>query len=165
MLELQVNGVQVSLDQAIEGRTRLADLLRDDLNLTSVHLSCEQGVCGACTVLVDGRPVKSCIMLALQANGSSIVTVEGIAPVGKLHPLQDAFRDCHALQCGFCTPAMLLAALSLVREQPAPSEDAIRHAISGNLCRCTGYQAIVEAIQQFARGSAQEDGQAYGSAA
>jgi carbon-monoxide dehydrogenase small subunit len=107
-------------------------------------------VCGACTVLLDGRPVKSCIVLALQAEGSSIVTVEGLAPAGTLHPLQEAFRDCHALQCGFCTPGMLLSALALVDQQRAPSEDAIRHALSGNLCRCTGYQPIIEAVQQFA---------------
>src|SRR5438309_973788 len=123
-LRMSVNGGAVAV-QRPEGRVRLADILRDDLNLTSVHLACEQGICGACTVLLDGRPVKSCIVLALQAEGASIVTVEGIAPAGGLHPLQEAFRDCHALQCGFCTPGMLLSALALVEEEPAPSEDAI----------------------------------------
>jgi carbon-monoxide dehydrogenase small subunit len=150
-LRLTVNGSQIEHSGAIEGRTRLADFLRDELKLFSVHLSCEQGVCGACTVLLDGRPVKSCLILAQQAESSSVITAEGLATDGKLDPLQEAFQDCHALQCGFCTPGMLLSARSLLDQTLAPTEDMIREAISGNLCRCTGYQPIVEAIQRAAQ--------------
>ena len=130
----------------VEGRMTLADMLRHRLNLTGTHLGCEHGVCGACTVLVEGRSARSCQMLAVQADGTSIETVEGLgAPNGSLHPLQDAFIAHHGLQCGYCTPGMLMTLVELLRENSEPSEEMVRKAISGNLCRCTGYQGIVDA--------------------
>jgi aerobic-type carbon monoxide dehydrogenase small subunit (CoxS/CutS family) len=130
----------------VEGRMTLADMLRHRLNLTGTHLGCEHGVCGACTVLVEGRSARSCLMLAVQADGTSIETVEGLgAPNGSLHPLQDAFIAHHGLQCGYCTPGMLMTLVELLRENSEPSEEMVRKAISGNLCRCTGYQGIVDA--------------------
>ena len=143
-IELAVNGVQ----HAIEVRTRmtLADCLRHRLELTGTHVGCEHGVCGACTVLVDGQAVRSCLMLAVQAEHAQVTTVEGIAGAGgTLHPLQHAFRDHHGLQCGFCTPGMLMTLLEFLDDNPAPTESEVREAISGNLCRCTGYQGIVAA--------------------
>jgi aerobic carbon-monoxide dehydrogenase small subunit len=125
---------------------RLADFLREELELTGTHLGCEQGVCGACTVLLDGRTVRSCLLLAVQADNADIQTVEGRAQDGKLDPIQEAFRDQGALQCGFCTPGMLMTATELLRKTPYPTEEHIRVAISGNLCRCTGYVHIVKAI-------------------
>lgn len=148
-LRMVVNGTEVDLDD-VEPRARLADALRDRLNLTSVHLSCEQGICGACTVLIDGRPAKSCIVLAQQARGSHVSTAEGLAKNGQLHPMQQAFRDHFALQCGFCTPGMILSACALLEREPSPSTEEIREGISGNLCRCTGYEPIVEAIHDVA---------------
>jgi aerobic carbon-monoxide dehydrogenase small subunit len=132
-------------------RFHLADFLRQRLRLTGTHLGCEHGVCGACTVLVDGQSVRSCLMLAVQADGHEVLTVEGLAQHGKLHPLQQAFRDHHGLQCGFCTPGMLLTLLELLQSNPDPTEQEVRTTISGNLCRCTGYQGIVEAALTAAR--------------
>jgi carbon-monoxide dehydrogenase small subunit len=130
----------------VEPRRSLADCLRQDLELTGTHLGCEHGVCGACTVLVDGDPVRACLMLAVQANGAEITTVEGLAQGAALHPLQQAFWERFALQCGFCTPGFLMTALALLRDQPSPTADDVRRALAGNLCRCTGYTAIVEAV-------------------
>jgi carbon-monoxide dehydrogenase small subunit len=142
-----VNGHRERID--VEPRRTLADALRDDLGLTGTHLGCEQGVCGACTVLLDGEPVRSCLMLAVQADGSSLTTVEGLAGDG-LHPLQQAFAGCHGLQCGFCTPGFLISALHLLTENPDPSREEIRAGLSGNICRCTGYVGIVDAVRQAA---------------
>jgi aerobic carbon-monoxide dehydrogenase small subunit len=142
-----VNGRREQID--VEPRRTLADALRDDLGLTGTHLGCEQGVCGACTVLLDGEPIRSCLMLAVQADGSSLTTVEGLAGDG-LHPLQQAFADCHGLQCGFCTPGFLISALHLLTENPDPSREEIRAGLSGNICRCTGYAGIVDAVRQAA---------------
>jgi len=145
-VRLEVNGTPV--EREVEARLTLADFLRDDLGLTGTHLGCEHGVCGACTVLLDGVSVRSCILFAVQASGARVTTVEALAPApGELHPLQRAFRECHGLQCGFCTPGFLLTAFELLQETRDPSEGEIRRAISGNLCRCTGYQGIVEAIR------------------
>jgi aerobic carbon-monoxide dehydrogenase small subunit len=133
-------------DETVPVRVTLADFLRHQLGLTGTHLGCEHGVCGACTILFDGRSARSCLMLAVQADGHDIVTIEGIAPDDKtLHPLQEAFRDNHGLQCGFCTPGILTTLIELLRDNPDPTEDDVRIAISGNLCRCTGYQNIVAA--------------------
>ena len=133
-------------------RLTLADYLRHELGLTGTHLGCEHGVCGACTILLDGQSARSCLMLAVQANGHDILTVEGIAPSDdKLHPLQEAFRDNHGLQCGFCTPGMLTTLLEFLRDNPDPTEQEVRIAISGNLCRCTGYQGIVNAALDAAK--------------
>ena len=144
-VSFSVNGHREQID--VEPRRTLADALREDLGLTGTHLGCEQGVCGACTVLLDGEPVRSCLMLAVQADGSSLTTVEGLASEsGDLHPLQQAFADCHGLQCGFCTPGFLISALHLLTENPDPTEEDVRWALSGNLCRCTGYQNIVKSV-------------------
>jgi carbon-monoxide dehydrogenase small subunit len=143
-IELRVNEESVTRDVSV--RRTLADFLRDDLGLTGTHLGCEHGVCGACTVLVDGRPSRSCIMLAVQADGSSVTTVEGITPPAGLNPLQQAFKDHHGLQCGFCTPGFLMT-LSGADPDEYPDDDSIRGLLSGNLCRCTGYQKIVEAVR------------------
>ena len=145
MIGLTVNGVRHEL--AVEPRRLLVDVLRDDLGLTGTHIGCEHGVCGTCTVLVDGESVRSCLMLAVQADGAAVTTVEGLTADGELHPLQQAFREAQGLQCGFCTPGMLLLAWELLRDNASPREAEIREAISANLCRCTGYQGIVEAIQ------------------
>ena len=145
VIGLTVNGMRHEL--AVEPRRLLVDCLREDLGLTGTHIGCEHGVCGTCTVLVDGETVRSCLMLAVQADGATITTVEGLAADGQLNPLQQAFREAQGLQCGFCTPGMLMLATELLAEQPSPSEAEIREAISANLCRCTGYQGIVEAIQ------------------
>ncbi|HYF96162.1 MAG TPA: (2Fe-2S)-binding protein [Symbiobacteriaceae bacterium] len=147
---MMVNGRQVTA--VVDDRLLLADFLREDLNLTGTHLGCEHGVCGACTVLMDGHAVRSCLVLAAQADGSEIITIEGLAePDGELHPVQQAFREAHGLQCGFCTPGMVLAAVDLLREKPDLSEAEIRAGLSGNLCRCTGYAGIVSAVQLAAR--------------
>ena len=139
-----VNGKPVTVE--VEPRTSLADCLRDKLRLTGTHLGCEHGVCGACTVIVDGAAVRSCLLLAVQAEGSDIVTVEGLSQEEGLTPLQTAFRKHHALQCGFCTPGMLTTAHALLSEEPNADEERIRSVLSGNLCRCTGYIPIVEAV-------------------
>jgi aerobic carbon-monoxide dehydrogenase small subunit len=149
-LRTSVNGQPLEAD--VEPRRLLADLLREDAHLYGTHLGCEHGVCGACTVLVDGEPVRSCLMLAVQADGAEITTVEGLARDGGLHPLQEAFREHHALQCGFCTPGFLMTALHLLSERPEIDDEAeIREALAGNLCRCTGYSNIVDAVRDAAR--------------
>jgi carbon-monoxide dehydrogenase small subunit len=147
-IRLHVNGQPH--EGAVEPRTSLADFLRDQLDLTGTHVGCEHGVCGACTVLLDGEPVRSCLLLAVQVDGARLTTVEGLADGERLHPLQQAFWDHHGLQCGFCTPGILLTAKALLEENPHPTDDEIREAISGNLCRCTGYHFIVEAIRAAA---------------
>ena len=145
-----VNGTRYQ--QEVRTRLTLADFLRHQLGLTGTHVGCEHGVCGACTVLFDGGSVRSCLMLAVQADGHEITTVEGLAPgPDRLHPLQEAFRDHHGLQCGFCTPGILTTLLEFLRDNPDPSEEEVRVAISGNLCRCTGYQGIVRAALDAAR--------------
>jgi carbon-monoxide dehydrogenase small subunit len=141
---LHVNGAARTVD--VEPRRLLADVLRDDLGLTGTHLGCEQGACGACTVLLDGRPVRSCLLFAVQAGGRGITTIEGLAHGETLHPLQAAFSDQHGLQCGFCTPGMILAACALLAANPDPTAAEVREEISGNICRCTGYQKIVAAV-------------------
>ncbi len=146
---LIVNGK--SYARVIESRLTLADFLRHELNLTGTHLGCEHGVCGACTVLVDGRTTRSCLMFAVQASGSDVTTVEGLAPDGKLSILQQAFIDNHGLQCGFCTPGMLMTLTELLREKPSPTEQDVREALTGNLCRCTGYAGIVAAALDAAQ--------------
>jgi carbon-monoxide dehydrogenase small subunit len=138
----------------VEPRTSLADCLRDALDLTGTHVGCEHGVCGACTVLLDGEPVRSCLLLAVQAAGHAVTTVEGLAPDEGLAPLQQAFRDKHGLQCGYCTPGILLTTHAFLRDHPNPTPDEIREMLSGNLCRCTGYHFIVEAVQAAARAAA-----------
>ncbi|TAM77954.1 (2Fe-2S)-binding protein [bacterium] len=147
-IEITVNGTHQALD--VEPRLPLVFALREMLDLTGTHVGCDTTSCGACTVLVDGTPVKSCTMFAVQADGCSVETVEGLAAGGELHPLQKAFWENHGLQCGFCTPGMLMTAKALLARNPRPSEVEIRRGISGNLCRCTGYQNIVKAIQQAA---------------
>jgi carbon-monoxide dehydrogenase small subunit len=147
---LTVNGKRYSAEAEV--RLTLADFIRHTLGLTGTHLGCEHGVCGACTILLDGRSARSCLMLAVQADGHELLTVEGIAPNDKeLHPLQEAFRDNHGLQCGFCTPGMLTTLLEFLRDNPNPTEQEVRIAISGNLCRCTGYQGIVNAALDAAK--------------
>jgi len=148
-LTLQVNGRQV--DTEVEVQTLLVDLIRGRLGLTGTHVGCDTGQCGACTVLLDGQAVKSCSVLAVQAAGRSVTTIEGLAKDGTLHPLQDAFSACHGLQCGFCTPGMIMTAHCLLSNNPEPSEAEIAHALEGNLCRCTGYVNIVESVQRAAK--------------
>lgn len=133
-------------EAAVEPRLLLSDFLRHTLGLTGTHVGCEQGVCGACTVLFDGQAVRSCLLLAVQADGRDVQTVEGLGTPDKLHPLQEAFREAHGLQCGFCTPGILMTLLPFLAENPRPTEEEIRLALSGNLCRCTGYQHIVDAV-------------------
>jgi aerobic-type carbon monoxide dehydrogenase small subunit (CoxS/CutS family) len=147
-VRLTVNGK--AYEGRCEPRMLLADFLRDNLSLTGTHVGCEHGVCGACTVMFNGEAARSCIMLAVQANGAAIVTIEGIADGEKLHPLQQAFHEHHGLQCGFCTPGMLIAALDFLRVNPKPSELEVREALSAVLCRCTGYQNIVSAVMAAA---------------
>lgn len=147
-IALTVNGQSRSAE--VEPRLLLIHLLRDVLGLTGAHVGCDTTSCGVCTVLVDGTPVKSCTMFAVQVDGRSLTTVEGLAANGAMHPIQEAFKEEHGLQCGFCTPAMMLVATALLEENPDPSEDDIRWAISGNLCRCTGYQNIVKSVQYCA---------------
>jgi aerobic carbon-monoxide dehydrogenase small subunit len=150
-VHLTVNGA--ARDGRCEPRKLLVDFLREDLGLTGTHVGCEHGICGACTILLDGEAARSCIMLAVQAEGSEIITVEGLARDGKLHPLQEAFREHHGLQCGFCTPGMLLAALDFLHTHPDPTEGQIREGLSAVLCRCTGYQGIVNAVKAYAHHS------------
>ncbi|MFB0537145.1 MAG: (2Fe-2S)-binding protein [Anaerolineae bacterium] len=140
-----VNGSQY--ERTVEPRLLLSDFLRHELGLTGTHVGCEHGVCGACTVLFDGVPARSCLMFAVQANGHEILTVEGLGTPEDLHPLQEAFREAHGVQCGFCTPGFLMSLVPFLEENPNPTEEEIREAISGNLCRCTGYQHIVDAVQ------------------
>lgn len=145
-LSVTVNGKKFA--RTVEVRLTLADFLREDLDLTGTHLGCEHGVCGACTILINGQAVRSCLMLAVQANGSEITTVEGLSADGELNSLQSAFQENHALQCGFCTPGMLITATAFLRDNPHPTEEQAREAISGNICRCTGYSSIVKAVLQ-----------------
>jgi carbon-monoxide dehydrogenase small subunit len=143
-VSLTVNGKAVSA--TLDPRTLLVQLLRERLGLTGTHVGCDTGQCGACTVHVNGRAVKSCIVLAAQAQGAEVVTIEGIAPGGDLHPMQTAFRDNHGLQCGFCTPGIVMNAIELVKKHPNPSEETVRAGLEGNFCRCTGYHNIVKAV-------------------
>ena len=148
-ISLTVNGEAVT--RRVEARTSLVDFLRYELGLTGSHVGCEHGVCGACSVIMDGKPVRSCLIYAVMADGHDFTTVEGLeAEDGSLSPIQETFWDNHAMQCGYCTPGMLIATSHLLRENPDPSEEDIREAIGGNLCRCTGYQQIVEAVQMAA---------------
>ncbi len=148
-ISLDVNGERV--DTSVLPRLNLADFLREHLKLTGTHVGCEHGVCGACTVRVDGEIVRACLMLAVQANNASVETIEGLSDSGEIADLQAAFRDRNALQCGFCTPAMLMAAQDLLKQNAAPDREQIREHLSGNYCRCTGYQAIVDAVESTAR--------------
>jgi aerobic carbon-monoxide dehydrogenase small subunit len=145
---LTVNDKRVARD--VEPTTLLVELLREGLALTGTHVGCDTSQCGACTVLVNGKSIKSCTMLALEAEGASVQTIEGLEKNGKLHPMQEAFRECHGLQCGFCTPGMVMSTVDLLKNNPNPSEPAIRHWLEGNICRCTGYQNIVKAVQHCA---------------
>jgi carbon-monoxide dehydrogenase small subunit len=143
---IQINGRLVTAE--VEARLLLADFIRDQGGLTGTHLGCEHGVCGACTVQLDGRPVRSCLLFAVQADGRHVATVEGLAPSAEaLHPLQQAFHESHALQCGFCTPGILMSMEAFLRDEPDPSLEQIRDALAGNLCRCTGYQNIITAVR------------------
>jgi aerobic carbon-monoxide dehydrogenase small subunit len=148
-ISLEVNGERVDAD--VLPRLNLADFLREQLQLTGTHVGCEHGVCGACTVRVNGEIVRSCLMLAVQTNGASVQTIEGLSDSGEIADLQAAFRDRNALQCGFCTPGMLMAAQDLLKQQTEPDREQIREHLSGNYCRCTGYQAIVDAVETTAR--------------
>ena len=145
---LTINGESVT--RSVEARTLLVHLIREDLLLTGTHIGCDTTSCGACTVLVNGKPVKSCTVFAVQADGAEVETIESLAADGQLHPLQEGFWEKHGLQCGYCTPGMIMSAKGFLAENPNPTEDEIRHGISGNLCRCTGYNKIVEAIQYAA---------------
>jgi carbon-monoxide dehydrogenase small subunit len=145
-VKLTINGVKYS--RQVEDRTLLVNLIRDELGLTGTHVGCDTSQCGCCTIHMNGRAVKSCTVLAAQANGADIITIEGMAKDGKLHPVQQAFTDCHALQCGFCTPGMIMAVAGLLKDNPRPTDEEIYHGLEGNLCRCTGYINIVKAVKQ-----------------
>ena len=148
-VRMTVNGTHYEAD--VEPRLTLADFLRGELGLTGTHVGCEQGVCGCCTVLLDGRAVRSCLVLAAQADGSELLTVEGLAsPDGKLHPIQEAFMEEHGLQCGYCTPGFLLSVYELLEREPSPSEEQIRDMLGGQICRCTGYQSILRSVHSAA---------------
>ena len=148
-ITVTVNGT--SYESTVESRLLLSDFLRHDLGLTGTHVGCEHGVCGACTVLLNGETIRSCLMFAVQADGQEITTVEGLGTMESLHPIQEAFREKHALQCGYCTPGILMTLVPFLEENPDPTEKEIREGISGNLCRCTGYQHIVDAVQVAAK--------------
>ena len=148
-ISINVNGVDHSAE--VEPRLLLVHYLRDVLGLTGTHVGCETSLCGACTILLDGQAVKSCTMLAVQANGSNVTTIEGFATNGDLHPVQEGFWEKHGLQCGYCTPGMIIAASQIIDRNPNPSREEIRHGLEGNLCRCTGYQHIVEAVEYAAK--------------
>lgn len=147
-ISTKVNGQEI--EREVEPRQLLVHFLRDQLQLTGTHIGCDTSSCGACTIHVDGKAVKSCTLLAVQADGSEITTIEGLADGDQLHPLQESFKECHGLQCGFCTPGMIMLATDFLKENPAPSEEEVRHALEGNFCRCTGYHNIVKAIMQAA---------------
>jgi carbon-monoxide dehydrogenase small subunit len=159
-IAVTVNGTRH--ERSVEPRLLLSDFLRHDLGLTGTHVGCEHGVCGACTVLLDGEAVRSCLVFAIQTDGRSVETVESLASNGTLHPIQQAFHDAHGLQCGFCTPGILMTLVPWLQEHPSPGEAEIREAISGNLCRCTGYANIVKAVELFVerRAGRREDGKA-----
>jgi aerobic carbon-monoxide dehydrogenase small subunit len=148
-VQISVNGSEYSLE--VEDRALLVHVLRETLGLTGTHIGCVIGECGACSVILDGRVVKSCLMLAAQAGGRQVMTIEGLQHDGSLHPLQEAFVDTYGIQCGYCTPGMILAAFDLLSRKPNPSEEEIRHALAGNLCMCTGYMQIVQAVQEAMR--------------
>jgi carbon-monoxide dehydrogenase small subunit len=150
-IKVNVNGVDY--EHEVEPRLLLVHYLRDILSLTGTHIGCETSLCGACTVLVDGQAVKSCTMFAVQADGSKITTIEGLAKNGELHPVQQGFWECHGLQCGYCTPGMIITAAQLLERNSKPSREEIRHGLEGNLCRCTGYQHIVEAVEHASQNS------------
>ncbi len=150
-VKLTVNGKPVSV--TVDPRTLLVQLIRENLGLTGTHVGCDTAQCGACTIHMNGRAIKSCSILALQADGAEITTIEGLSAGGRLHPMQEAFRDCHALQCGFCTPGMVMSAVQLLQDNPKPTEAQIREGLDGNICRCTGYQNIVRAVRQVAEGA------------
>ena len=161
-VRITVNGTV--REATVPVRRLLSDVLRHDLGLTGTHVGCEHGVCGACTVLLDGEPVRSCLMLAVSADGHEVTTVEGLTrPDGSLHPVQQAFRECHGLQCGFCTPGFLTTIAAFLKENPHPTEEEAREAISGNLCRCTGYQNIVRSVLRAAELAEQQSDRAGGS--
>ena len=147
-VRVTVNGVERTGE--VEPRTLLVTYLRENLDLTGTHIGCDTGQCGACTVMLNGQPVKSCMVLALQADGSEVTTVEGLASGSAYHPIQEAFWEKHGLQCGFCTPGMMVAAVGIIKRNPNPTDEEIREQLEGNLCRCTGYQNIVEAVQSAA---------------
>jgi aerobic carbon-monoxide dehydrogenase small subunit len=151
-IRVNINGRQY--ERSVEPRLLLVHFLREELGLTGTHIGCESSVCGACTVLLEGRAVKSCTVLAVQANGKKVETIEGLARNGDLHAVQEAFWNEHGLQCGFCTPGMILSVCQLLADNPSPSKDEIRHGIEGNLCRCTGYQHIVNAVEAAAKAKA-----------
>ena len=144
-VEITINGTRY--ERTVEPRMLLSDFIRQDIGLTGTHVGCEHGVCGACTVLLDGQPVRSCLMFAVQADGHEVLTVEGLGTPEDLHPLQAAFQEAHGVQCGFCTPGILMTLEPFLKSNPNPSEEEIRAAISGNICRCTGYQHIVDAVK------------------
>lgn len=148
-VRVRVNGHEYSA--VVEVRKTLADFIREDIGLTGTHLGCEHGMCGACTIVVDGRAVRSCLMFAVQADGGEITTVEGLGTPERMHLIQQAFRDHHGLQCGFCTPGFLMTTVAFLNENPYPTDEEIREALGGNLCRCTGYQGIVEAVRDAAQ--------------
>ena len=148
-VSMTINGVAHTHE--VEPRLLLVHLLRDVIGLTGTHIGCETSICGACTVMLNGAAVKSCTALAVQADGADLLTIEGLAQGDKLHPIQEAFWECHGLQCGFCTPGMILSAHQLLKRNPKPTEKEIRHALDGNLCRCTGYEHIVDAVQYAAK--------------
>ncbi len=148
-IRLRVNGQEYL--RPVEVRRTLADFLREDLDLTGTHVGCEHGVCGACTVLLEGEPVRACLLLAVQADGARVTTVEGLADGDRLNPLQEAFRAHHAVQCGYCTPGILLTATAFLAEHPRPTREEIREMLAGTLCRCTGYQFVVDAVEAAAR--------------
>jgi carbon-monoxide dehydrogenase small subunit len=148
-ISINVNGV--TYQHEVEPRLLLVHYLRDVLNLTGTHIGCETSLCGACTILLDGQAVKSCTMFAVQADGANITTIEGLAKNGELHPMQQGFWEQHGLQCGYCTPGMIIAGAQILERNPNPSQEEIRHGLEGNLCRCTGYQHIVEAVQYAAK--------------
>lgn len=150
-IRCRINGQEI--EREVEVRKLLADFIREDLGLTATHLGCEHGVCGACTVNLNGESVRSCLLFAVQADGGDLLTVEGLARDGQMHPLQQSFWDHHALQCGFCTSGFLMSAYDLLRKNPHPSEEEVRQGLSGNLCRCTGYANIVKAVMATAEGS------------
>jgi aerobic-type carbon monoxide dehydrogenase small subunit (CoxS/CutS family) len=148
-VHVTVNGVPY--ERSVEARRTLTDFLREDLRLTGTHVGCEHGVCGACTVLLDGDAVRACLLLAVQVDGGEIRTIEGLERDGQLHPLQEALRDCHSFQCGFCTPGFVMTAVALLEEGATPTEEELREELSGNLCRCTGYQSIVAGVAEAVR--------------
>lgn len=147
-IKVKVNGVVY--EREVEPRRLLVDFLREDLELLGTHIGCEHGICGACTVLLNGQPIRSCLMFAVQADGAEIMTVEGLARDGKLHPIQEAFQENHGLQCGFCTPGMLMTAYHFLQENPDPTEEEVRVAVAGVLCRCTGYKQVVDSVMAAA---------------